>query len=52
MRMFVVNPLVTFRPVVLGAGKDSMSDAFYRCFGVQYEIYENQEPEPEPKKWM
>lgn len=51
MRMIVVNPLVDYGPVILGSGKDALSDAFYRCFGVQYEIYQNPEPEKEPRQW-
>jgi hypothetical protein len=52
MRMIVTNPQVTYGQVVLGGGKDAMSDAFERCFGVKYELWENQEPEPEPKTWI
>lgn len=54
MRMFVINPLVAEGPVILGAGKDALAEQFYKCFGVQYEIYQNQEkmPEREPRRWM
>jgi hypothetical protein len=52
MRLIVINPLVNYGPVVLGSGKDALSDAFYRCFGVKYEVWDNQEPEPEPKSWI
>ena len=52
MRLIVVHPLVTYEPVVLGSGKDALSEAFYKCFGVKYEVWENPEPDPEPKSWM
>lgn len=52
LRMIVINPLVTYGPVILGGGKDAMSEAFYRCWGVKYEIFENPGGEPRPKKWI
>ena len=52
MRFIVINPLVTFGPVVLGSGKDALSEAFYKTFGVKYEVWENPEEDSEPKSWM
>lgn len=39
MRFFVLNPIVTDIPVVLGKKRDLLSEAFKRCFGVEFEIW-------------
>lgn len=52
MRLIVVKPSVNLgRGVMMGKGKDSLSKAFYKCFGVKYEIWDQPEVEPKEDEW-
>lgn len=53
MRLIVVSPRTNLgRGVFLGKGKDVLSKAFFKCFGVKYEIWENQAPETKEEEWV
>lgn len=53
MRMIVVNPRVNLgKNVTLGLGKRALSEVFFRCFGVKYEVWENPEPEVKDGDWV
>lgn len=53
MRLIVINPRVTLgRGVWLGKGKDALSQAFFKCFGVKYEVWDQPAPEATDKDWV
>lgn len=53
MRMIVVTPKVNLgKGVMLGRGKDALSRAFYKCFGIKYEVWGGVERFPEDREWV
>lgn len=53
MRMIVVKPAVQFgKRVKVGLRREKLSQAFFKCFGVKYEIWEQAEEAPKEGDWL
>jgi hypothetical protein len=53
MRLIVLRPKVRIdRGLWLGKGRDALSRAFYKCFGVKFEVWDMPEGEKLEEDWV
>lgn len=53
MRMIVVDAKVVFgKGRMLSRNRQALSEAFYKCFGVKFEIWNNPEEPKKEEEWV